>query len=130
MVVRNEERTRDVVRARLREVRRRRGLTQEKLCELARVSVDAITRIERGARQPSLDTLDRLARALRTTVADLVRAGPMPMPMHPPAVQRLLACLEQEPARTQRAAEVIVKALVQAVRPERTSRAQPRRDDR
>jgi len=52
-------------------LRKRQGLTQEGLAEAADVSVDFISLIERGQRAPSFDTLERLADALGTTVADL-----------------------------------------------------------
>lgn len=53
-------------------MRQARGLTQEKLGELARLSYKFIGEIERGAGNPTLDSLARLATALDVSVADLV----------------------------------------------------------
>lgn len=55
---------------RLREVRLARGLTQEKLAEKLDVSLNFLNLIERGQRAPSFDTLERIAKVLRTPVAE------------------------------------------------------------
>jgi transcriptional regulator with XRE-family HTH domain len=63
--------------ARLREVRRSRGLTQAQLAERASVTPSYMTRLENGAVAPGIDLVNRLAVALGTTVADLLPAdGP------------------------------------------------------
>ena len=45
----------------IRELRRKRNLTQEKLAELADLSVPYISHLERGTKKPSLAVLVRLA---------------------------------------------------------------------
>ena len=47
------------------ERRKQLGWTQEIVAEQVGVDVETVSRIERGARQPSLPTIDRLAVALR-----------------------------------------------------------------
>jgi transcriptional regulator with XRE-family HTH domain len=54
-------------------LRRERGMSQEALAAKARVNRVTIARLELGAHPPNLDTLDRIARALGTTLADLVQ---------------------------------------------------------
>ncbi len=56
---------------RVRLLRGKRGLTQEQLAELAGISVDFLSLIERGKNSPSFDNLDELAEALGVTVAQL-----------------------------------------------------------
>lgn len=60
---------------RVRELRERAGLTQEALAERADLDVTYVSGIERGRRNPGLNILGRLAKALRvslpTMVADL-----------------------------------------------------------
>ena len=46
---------------RIRDLRRKRGLTQEKLAELVDLSVPYISHLERGTKKPSLAVLIRLA---------------------------------------------------------------------
>jgi len=46
---------------RLRKFRRNKDLTQEKLAELAGISVDVVSLIERGLSSPSFDTIQKLA---------------------------------------------------------------------
>lgn len=59
-----DERTRRAVR--IRELRKARSLTLEMLAELTGRSVDALSKLERGAtKKPSLETLDRLATGFR-----------------------------------------------------------------
>ena len=56
---------------RLREIRLNRRMSQEKFSETIGVSVDFLSLIERGRNAPSFETLDKIARRLRVSVADL-----------------------------------------------------------
>ena len=64
--------------ARLRELRRSRGLTQTQLAREAHVTPMYIGRLETGGAAPGIDLVDRLARALGTTVIDLLPATASP----------------------------------------------------
>lgn len=57
---------------RIRALRTERGLTQERLSELADVSLKHLGLIERGLSNPTLSTLDGLARALSLSLAELL----------------------------------------------------------
>ena len=61
------------VAARIVEFRHKRGMTQEALAAKARLHRISLITIERARKQPTLDTLDRIARALGVTLADLVK---------------------------------------------------------
>ena len=56
----------------VRSERKKAGLSQEKLAEKADLSTVFISRIERGVESPSVDSLVKIARALRIKVRDLV----------------------------------------------------------
>lgn len=58
--------------ARLRELRRGRGLSQAQLAEQASVAASYITRLENGSSAPNLDTLSRLAMALNVALSELL----------------------------------------------------------
>lgn len=58
---------------RLKKMREERGWTQEFLAERVGVSRNTIARIEIGNRRPSLDLLERLAKALRVKVGELLK---------------------------------------------------------
>jgi len=58
--------------ARLREVRHDIGVSQEKLAELAGLHRTYVSSIERGERNVSLMNIERLARALDVTMAELM----------------------------------------------------------
>lgn len=70
--------TRTQLGRRIRELRRRRALTQEKLAEASMVSCQTIRRAERGVIFPSLDTLTKLADGFGISLAALFadRLGP------------------------------------------------------
>ncbi len=57
---------------RVRTLREKRSLSQEQLAEEAQLHWTYVSRIERGRRNPSLNTLGRLARALGVSLAQLV----------------------------------------------------------
>lgn len=63
--------TRQLVR-RLKAWRARRGLTQKQLAARARISHGYLKRLETGRHDPTLGTLEKLARALKVKVAHLV----------------------------------------------------------
>ncbi|MER5750587.1 helix-turn-helix transcriptional regulator [Streptomyces sp. NPDC002088] len=58
---------------RIRDARRGRKLSQERLAELAGMDRQAINRIEQGHQAALIDNLIRIADALNTPLADLVR---------------------------------------------------------
>ncbi|HEX7151421.1 MAG TPA: helix-turn-helix transcriptional regulator [Thermoanaerobaculia bacterium] len=59
---------------RLREVRQKRGLTQQAVADAAGMSLTYISNMEHGLKVPSLTTIIRLAVALDCKVMDLVGA--------------------------------------------------------
>lgn len=59
--------------SRLQQARRRRGLTKVRLAELAGLSVKTVTDFELGVREPTDESLGRLAEALRFPIAFFAR---------------------------------------------------------
>jgi transcriptional regulator with XRE-family HTH domain len=57
---------------RLRELRKARGLTQAKLAKKAGVSFGYLARLETCHHDPQVGTLEKLARALKVSVSELV----------------------------------------------------------
>jgi transcriptional regulator with XRE-family HTH domain len=57
---------------RLITLRKQQGLTQQALADAIKLHANQIKRYEAGTAQPTLDTLVRLAKALHTTLDDLV----------------------------------------------------------
>ena len=57
----------------LQQARHRRKLTQAALAQKVGVHKITISRLERGDRQPSMDLLQKLAKALKVTLAELVK---------------------------------------------------------
>lgn len=62
-----------ILGAAIREQRKRMGLSQEKLAEKADLHPNYVGRVERGEEQVSLTALLRIAKALKTRVAELVK---------------------------------------------------------
>jgi transcriptional regulator with XRE-family HTH domain len=100
------------VRRHIRDLRKRRGLTQEALCERAGVSVDAITRIESGKRTPTLATIERIAHAFRVSPAELLDPELAAVARGPStAARRVAAIIDAELPEVQEAIEVVVQAV-------------------
>ncbi len=53
-------------------VRRKRKLSQEELADLANLSKTALGAIERGTSVPTINTLNRIAKALEMDITELV----------------------------------------------------------
>lgn len=60
------------LRTRVRELRKRAGLTQEELAARSGLTQSHLSRIELGKYVPTLGTLERLARALKMPVSELL----------------------------------------------------------
>jgi len=58
------ENTKALLGARIREIRKARGLTQEQLAEIIDVEQKHVSRIESGKNYPSIDRLEKIAAAL------------------------------------------------------------------
>jgi transcriptional regulator with XRE-family HTH domain len=58
--------------AKLKTIREAARLTQQDLAEKIDRSVEAVSNLERGASEPSLETLGRLAKALNTPIIELI----------------------------------------------------------
>jgi len=56
--------TREQLGRRIRDLRKKRGLTQERLAEAASVDVKYLGNIERGRENPTIGTLEKLATTL------------------------------------------------------------------
>jgi len=63
---------RKVLKGKLKKYRKQSGMTQEELAHKIGVSRAYVGYLEQGRNVPSLDTLSKIARALRVSVADLV----------------------------------------------------------
>lgn len=57
---------------RIRDIRLKRGVTQEELAHRADLDYSYVNQIENGKRNPSLDAISRIARALGVSIQDLV----------------------------------------------------------
>ena len=66
------ERALKTLGSRVEAARKKKGMTQEELAEIANVSQSMINHIEKGRKQPSLDTVIAIAHEFNTTVDALV----------------------------------------------------------
>jgi transcriptional regulator with XRE-family HTH domain len=63
---------RDILSSNISNARRAAGLTQEDLAHLAGMQTAVYSRIERGAVNPHLETVVRIAQALEVPIDDIV----------------------------------------------------------
>jgi transcriptional regulator with XRE-family HTH domain len=61
------------VAERVVQLRQQRGMSQEALGAKAKVNRVTVARLEAALHPPNIETLDRIARALGVTLADLVQ---------------------------------------------------------
>jgi transcriptional regulator with XRE-family HTH domain len=95
---------------RVREVRKLRGLSQEKLAEQVGVEPKQISRIEGGKSAPSLDTLEAIARSLQVEMKDLLDFQHLiPEERVEDQVVRLLSMMDE---KTKRVAIRMLRTLV------------------
>ena len=57
---------------RVRELREKTGMTQEKLAQAADLTTSFVSTVERGQKMPSLNTILKLARGLRIDAGELL----------------------------------------------------------
>ena len=60
------------LRMRIKEARGRKGMSQEEVASKAGIHRVTLANIERGAKAPTLDTLERLAKALELPLRKLL----------------------------------------------------------
>ncbi|MCT4672252.1 MAG: helix-turn-helix transcriptional regulator [Prolixibacteraceae bacterium] len=63
---------REIFGIHLQQLRKENGMTQERLAELADLDVTYISLLERGKRQPTLHTLEKVAKAFEIKTWQLV----------------------------------------------------------
>lgn len=66
--------------SRIRQMRIDKGLTQIELAAKAGIAVNSLRRYEANDRQPTLETIEKLATALKMTTADFLWSDPKPVP--------------------------------------------------
>lgn len=75
----------DELGPRIRQLRRRQGLTIQEVAKRAGVSRTSLSQIETGVANPSISTLTKIAEALGVWIGGLFLAGPEDVPrVHPP----------------------------------------------
>lgn len=67
---------REVFAKNLRLLRQSKGLSQEELAHLADIDRTYVSSLERGVYSPTLDVVERLAKALETDAAELLKNSP------------------------------------------------------
>jgi len=109
--------------ATLKQLRTKRGLTQEELAEAAGLSRDAIVRLERGDRQPRFGTLNALADGLGVDVGELWARGAVSVGRDRRAsrLRRIERFLDNVPEDL---AERIVRAVAMLCKPLNQSRTE------
>lgn len=56
----------------IKEFREKEGITQKQLAEQAGITVEYVSYLENGQRTPSLTLLENIAKALKTSVKELI----------------------------------------------------------
>ena len=101
----------------IKQLRKAKQLTQEQLAERADLTAEAVTRVERGVRMPTLRTLGKIAFGLGVSPAQLVDVRErQPVPKMSRHIAKVVSKLEDEDDVVQEGAAEIVVAYLRSVR--------------
>ena len=65
----------ETIGSKILEIRKRKGLTQEKLSNFSKINLRTLQRIERGTSEPRSDTLNNLCQVLEVNMEDILDYG-------------------------------------------------------
>jgi len=120
------------VGSRIRELRLGRGLSQEQLAEAAQLTLETVSRTERGASEISITSLSRICEAIGTSLAGFFGKARLPgtePDLGTNVVRQVAAMLEGCDPREARRVLAIVRLVVAGV-PKRGRSAEPRSPSR
>lgn len=98
--------------ARVRQLRRGRGWSQEELGERIGRSVDTISNVERGASSTRIDTAAQIARVLGISLSELFEFEPRPPISYDPARIELLEVLSAQPTEIVESATAMARVMI------------------
>ena len=101
-------------------------MTQAQLAEAVGVSTDEISRIERGAREPRFDTIERLAGALGVVARDLFSTGSESVARKP----KRRSAADQMGAALEGLEPQLVEAILRCIRILASAIDAPQKEDR
>jgi len=88
---------------RIKEERKKKGMTQEKLAELSGISNNFISYIESGNKNASLKTIKKIADALEITLSDLFREiSVSKKPKTDPTIKQLVYLIQNKNTNTKK----------------------------
>lgn len=84
---------------RIKEIRKKKGLSQEKLAELAQIEPTSLSNIENGYNYPSFKTLDKLLEILETNYIEVFKFDHHNAPDD--LITEIIAMLKENPDKLQ-----------------------------
>lgn len=100
-----------LIGVRIKELRSKRGLTQEQLSEMMGINPKYISSIERGKENPTLDIFIKLAETLEVSIGALFHQLETEDPEK--RLEAIRTLLDQAPSDRQRLAMKILSAILQ-----------------
>ena len=102
--------TRELLGARIKEIRKRRGITQDQLAERVDLATRYISLIEVGRSSPSLEAIENIARVLEVELKELFDFGHLDPMMTAP--EELLRGIGELDEGKRQLIYLLVKAMV------------------
>ena len=102
------------VSERIRQYRQKAGITQRALAQRAGISLDAVHRIENGARHPNLESLYRIAQALGLSPVALLEQEQTTRTLRA-RVERVAHFLQSQPDEVVMAVDECARSIARAV---------------
>lgn len=109
MVSQNETR----VGENIRYLRKERGLSQEVLAYKAGINSSYLGQVERGQKSPTIDCLDKISKALGTSLSELVgNVAPAAIPAAQTTLAKIYYQLHDRPEEEQEAVYELIKLFL------------------
>lgn len=96
---------------RIRQLRRKAGLSQANLAQAARLSVETVSRYERGVLIPSIESLEAMAEAMRLPLVTFFDEGNKVSDLSPDLL-KIINRLKTEDSATIRRAYRVLEAML------------------
>jgi len=103
----------NVVGRRIKEIRAKLGITQEKLAELTGLSVAFIGQIERGQNRASLATIQKVADSMQIKVSELFKDVPLSGKTKYALSDKIALLLNNSSTKTKRDLDRIIRLFLE-----------------
>ncbi|MEQ6390032.1 helix-turn-helix transcriptional regulator [Bacillaceae bacterium S4-13-58] len=108
-----EEAIKHIIGARIRYLRKEKKLTQEELAHLSSIHPTYIGQLERGEKNPTIETIDRIARSLEISLSELFSFQSLNKEQQDIQMQKLIDYAQQLDDKERRMVLKIIEVFIE-----------------